>query len=84
MLDPDLLALKMHQRDLWQEAAQHALARRLTGTRPTWRARWLRYFKQFLSHRGLRVPQLPALRVVPAVVCIAKHRHGGSNPWENR
>jgi hypothetical protein len=84
MLDPDLLALKMHQRELWQEAAKHALVQRLTGTRPTWRERWLRYCKQFLPLRGLRAPELPALRVVPAVVYTSKHRQGGSNPWENR
>jgi hypothetical protein len=84
MLDPDLLALKMHQRELWQEAAKHALVRSLTAARPPWRERWLRYFKQFLPHRGLRAPVLPAMRVVPAVVYTAKHRYGGSNRWQNR
>jgi len=45
MLDLDLLALKTHQRELWEEAAKHALVRSLTVARPTWRERWLRYFK---------------------------------------
>ena len=81
MLDLDLLALKTHQRELWQEAAKHALVRSLTGARPPWRERWLRYFKQFLTTRGLRAPVLPAMRVVLAVVYTSKHRHGGSNPW---
>jgi hypothetical protein len=80
-MDPDVLALKMHQRELWQEAAKHALVRNLTMARPTWRAWWLRYFKQFLTARSLRAPVLPAMRVVPAVVYTAKQRHGGSNPW---
>ncbi len=81
MLDPDLLALKTHQRELWEEAAKHALVRSLTVARPTWRERWLRYFKQFLTTRSLRAPGLPAMRVAPAVVYTSKHRHGGSNPW---
>ena len=81
MLDPDLLALKTHQRELWQEAAKHALVRSLTVARPPWRERWRRYFTQFLTTRRLRVPGLPAMRVVPAVVYTSKHRHGGSNPW---
>jgi len=45
MLDPDLFALQTHQRELWEEAAKHALVRSLTVARPTWRERWLRYFK---------------------------------------
>ena len=84
MLDPDLFALKMHQRELWQEAAKHALVRSLTVAQPTWRKQWLRYFQQFLTTRSLRAPGLPGMRVVPAVVYTSKHRHGGSNPWQHR
>ena len=81
MLDTDLLYIKMRQRELWQEAAKHALVRRLTVARPPWRERWLRHFKQFLTACGRRAPALSTMRVVPAVVCTSKHRHGGSNPW---
>ena len=84
MLDLDLLALRVHQRELWQEAAKHALVRSLTVTRPPWHERWLRYLKQFLPHHGLRAPVLSAMHVVPAVVHTAKHRYGGSNRWANR
>ena len=81
MLDPDLLALKTHQSELWQEAATHALVRRLTVAKPPWRERWLRYLKRFFTAHGLWGPGLPALRVEPAVVYRAKHRHGGRNSW---
>ena len=66
MLDTDLLYIKMRQRELWQEVAQHALVRRLTVARPPWRERWLRHFNQFLTACGLWVPALPTMRVVPA------------------
>jgi hypothetical protein len=81
MLDIDLLYIKMYQRELWHEAAKRALVRRLTVARPPWRERWWRHFKQFLTACGLRAPALPTMRVVPAVVCTSKQRHGGSNPW---
>ncbi len=36
MLDPDLLALKTHQHELWQEAAKHALVKSLHGGSNPW------------------------------------------------
>ena len=55
MLDLDLLYVKAQQRELWHEAAKHALVRSLTVARPPWRERWLRHFKQFLTAKASAV-----------------------------
>ncbi len=81
MLDLDLLYVKARQHELWQEAAKHGLVRSFTIAKLPRRERWLHRFNQFLTACGLRAPALPTMRVVPAVVCTSKHRHGGSNPW---
>ena len=84
MLDLDLLYVKARQRELWQEAAKHALVRSLTVARPPWRERWLRHFKQFLTACGLRAPALPSMRLAPAAVRTSPPRHRRSKQWQSR
>lgn len=77
--DFEVWYVKTRQDEIRRQAAAYRAAPRDKRHRPPRRHRWLRRLGELLAAWGLRVPAFPTTRLAPAVVRIARQKHGGHN-----
>jgi len=77
--DFEVWYVKTRQDEIRRQAAMYRATPRTTGPRPQQRHHWLQRLSARLAAWGLRVPAWPTTRLIPAVVRVARQKHGGSN-----
>jgi len=84
LVSVEMWYVEMRQDELRQQVAASRTARSVKRHRPHRRQRWWLRLAEFLAGWGPRVPALPTTGAKRAVVCVARHKHGGRHVWQHR